>query len=130
MLADLAVEMGKLCFDGNLTYTEFNSTMAFEEGLVDGDTYIAGPISRGANTCVTWPTNQYFIPVLQSNGKSDDVFSLYHVRTRVLHDNIPRLSQLLKHLLNIAIILDTCGRSLAVISAKCYSDQTDVIGDC
>ena len=67
-LAHLAVEIGRLYFDGNLTYTEFNYTMAFEERVIDGGTFWAGPISRGANTCTVWPSDQYFIPIVESKG--------------------------------------------------------------
>ena len=68
VLAHLAVDIGSLCFDGNPIYETFNNTMAFEERLIDGDTFVAGPVSRGVNTCTLWPSNQYFIQVLESNG--------------------------------------------------------------
>ena len=81
VLANLAMDIGRRCFDRTPVYTALNSTMAFEERLIDGDTFVAGPVSRGVNTCVKWPSDQYFIPVLQSNGKFEvsPVFFSNHV---------------------------------------------------
>ena len=88
VLADLAVDIGRLCFDGNLTYTKFNHTMAFEERVIDGGTFVAGPISRGANTCTMWPSDQYFIPVLESKGMFIDRTTLgpEHYNRRYMDD--------------------------------------------
>ena len=68
ILAKLGTDIAGLCFDGHPIYASYNSTMAFEERLTTGDTFVAGPVSRGANTCTQWPSDLSFIPVLESNG--------------------------------------------------------------
>ena len=76
ILATLAVDIERLCFDGNPVYAAYNNTIAFEERLIDGGSFVAGPVSRGANSCTRWPSGQYFLPVLESNGKVDSVIRI------------------------------------------------------
>ena len=69
VLANPVVNIGRQCFGGNPINVAFNDTVSFEEHLMDGDSFLATPVSRGVNTHTQWPSDLYYIPVLESNGE-------------------------------------------------------------